>query len=157
MSTAPIGQPLIPDNAGRWRLRLERRGARRIGRFLRLYRKINSVSTAAQEAHNPQRDVPIGIIGSLIICTILYVAVAAVATGVVNYKELGVPDPMALVMDRTGVSWLAWAVKLGTPAGLTTAILVLLYGQTRMPLRWRMTACCRRSSQGFTRNGARLP
>jgi len=76
--------------------------------------------------------VPIGIIGSLIICTILYIAVAAVATGVVNYKELGVPDPMALVMDRTGVSWLAWAVKLGALAGLTTAILVLLYGQTRI-------------------------
>jgi basic amino acid/polyamine antiporter, APA family len=96
------------------------------------YIGFDGVSTAAQEAHTPQRDVPIGILGSLVICTILYVAVAAVATGVVSYKELGVPDPMALVMDRTGVAWLSWVVKLGAIAGLTTAILLLLFGQTRI-------------------------
>jgi basic amino acid/polyamine antiporter, APA family len=96
------------------------------------YIGFDAVSTAAQEAHSPQRDVPIGILGSLVICTILYIAVAAVATGVVSYKELGVPDPMALVMDRTGVAWLAWVVKLGALAGLTTAILLLLFGQTRI-------------------------
>lgn len=96
------------------------------------YIGFDSVSTAAQEAHTPQRDVPIGIVGSLIICTILYVAVAAVATGVVPYAKLGVPDPMAVVMDATGVAWLAWVVKFGALAGLTTAILALLYGQTRI-------------------------
>ena len=96
------------------------------------YIGFDSVSTAAQEAHTPQRDVPIGIVGSLIVCTILYVAVAAVATGVVHYSKLGVPDPMAVVMDATGVAWLAWVVKFGALAGLTTAILALLYGQTRI-------------------------
>ena len=93
-----------------------------------------------------------------IICTILYIAVAAVATGVVNYKELGVPDPMALVMDRTGVSWLAWAVKFGALAGLTTAILVLLYGQTRDLLRhgagWPAAADLREAAPN---TGARPP
>ncbi|MFA6206351.1 MAG: amino acid permease [Methylocystis sp.] len=124
--------PLIPDNTGDFGTFGWSGVVRGASVVFFAYIGFDSVSTAAQEAHNPQRDVPIGIIGSLIICTILYIAVAAVATGVVNYKELGVPDPMALVMDRTGVSWLAWAVKLGALAGLTTAILVLLYGQTRI-------------------------
>lgn len=124
--------PLIPENTGEFGAYGWSGVVRGASVVFFAYIGFDSVSTAAQEAHNPQRDVPIGIVGSLIICTILYVAVAAVATGVVNYKELGVPDPMALVMDRTGVSWLAWAVKLGALAGLTTAILVLLYGQTRI-------------------------
>ncbi|HEY8125101.1 MAG TPA: amino acid permease [Methylocystis sp.] len=124
--------PLIPDNTGDFGTFGWSGVVRGASVVFFAYIGFDSVSTAAQEAHNPQRDVPIGIIGSLIICTVLYVAVAAVATGVVNYRELGVPDPMALVMDRTGVSWLAWAVKLGALAGLTTAILVLLYGQTRI-------------------------
>ena len=96
------------------------------------YIGFDAVSTAAQEAHTPQRDVPIGILGSLIVCTILYIAVAAVATGIVPYKELGVPDPIAVAMDHTGVAWLSWAVKFGALAGLTTAMLVLLFGQTRV-------------------------
>jgi APA family basic amino acid/polyamine antiporter len=96
------------------------------------YIGFDSVSTAAQEARMPQRDVPIGIIGSLIVCTILYVAVAAVATGVVSYRDLNVPDPIALAMDHTGVTWISWVVKFGALAGLTTAILVLLFGQTRI-------------------------
>jgi APA family basic amino acid/polyamine antiporter len=96
------------------------------------YIGFDAVSTAAQEARLPQRDVPIGILGSLVICTILYIAVAAVATGVVPYKELGVPDPIALAMDHTGITWISWAVKFGALAGLTTAMLVLLFGQTRV-------------------------
>jgi basic amino acid/polyamine antiporter, APA family len=96
------------------------------------YIGFDAVSTAAQEAHTPQRDVPIGILGSLIICTILYIAVAAVATGIVPFQELGVPDPIAVAMDRTGVAWLSWMVKFGALAGLTTAMLVLLFGQTRV-------------------------
>ncbi len=124
--------PLIPENTGEFGVYGWSGVARGASVVFFAYVGFDSVSTAAQEARRPQRDVPIGIIGSLIICTILYVAVAAVATGVVNYKELGVPDPMALVMDRTGVAWLAWVVKLGALAGLTTAILALLYGQTRV-------------------------
>lgn len=124
--------PLIPENTGEFGKYGWSGVVRGASVVFFAYIGFDSVSTAAQEAHTPQRDVPIGIVGSLIICTILYVAVAAVATGVVSYKELGVPDPMALVMDRTGVSWLAWVVKFGALAGLTTAILVLLYGQTRI-------------------------
>ncbi|CAJ0858673.1 putative amino acid permease YhdG [freshwater sediment metagenome] len=124
--------PLIPENTGDFGVYGWSGVARGASVVFFAYVGFDSVSTAAQEAHTPQRDIPIGIIGSLIICTILYVAVAAVATGVVNYRELGVPDPMALVMDRTGISWLAWVVKFGALAGLTTAILVLLYGQTRI-------------------------
>jgi APA family basic amino acid/polyamine antiporter len=124
--------PLIPENTGEFGVYGWSGVARGASVVFFAYVGFDSVSTAAQEAHSPQRDIPIGIIGSLIICTILYVAVAAVATGVVNYKDLGVPDPMAVVMDHTGVGWLAWVVKLGALAGLTTAILVLLYGQTRI-------------------------
>lgn len=124
--------PLVPENSGEFGVFGWSGVVRGASVVFFAYIGFDSVSTAAQEARKPQRDVPIGIIGSLIVCTILYVAVAAVATGVVNYRELGVPDPMALVMDRTGVSWLAWMVKFGALAGLTTAILVLLYGQTRI-------------------------
>lgn len=124
--------PLIPQNSGEFGVYGWSGVARGASVVFFAYVGFDSVSTAAQEAHTPQRDIPIGIIGSLIICSVLYVAVAAVATGVVNYKDLGVPDPMALVMDHTGVAWLAWVVKFGALAGLTTAILALLYGQTRV-------------------------
>ncbi|MEF3366503.1 amino acid permease [Methylocystis sp. 9N] len=124
--------PLIPENTGEFGIYGWSGVLRGASVVFFAYIGFDAVSTAAQEAHTPQRDVPIGILGSLIICTILYVAVAAVATGVVNYKELGVPDPIALAMDHTGVSWLSWTVKLGALAGLTTAILVLLFGQTRV-------------------------
>lgn len=124
--------PLVPENTGDFGVFGWSGVVRGASVVFFAYIGFDSVSTAAQEARRPQRDVPIGIIGSLLICTILYVAVAAVATGVVNYKELGVPDPMAVVMDRTGISWLAWVVKFGALSGLTTAILVLLYGQTRI-------------------------
>jgi APA family basic amino acid/polyamine antiporter len=96
------------------------------------YIGFDAVSTAAQEAKLPQRDVPIGIIGSLAICTILFIGVAAVATGVVSYTALNVPDPIAVAMDATGAAWMAWVVKIGALAGLTTVILALLFGQTRV-------------------------
>ena len=124
--------PLVPENAGEFGHYGWSGVARGASVVFFAYIGFDAVSTAAQEAHTPQRDVPIGIIGSLIICTILYIAVAAVATGVVPYKELNVPDPIALAMDRTGVAWLSWVVKFGALAGLTTAILVLLFGQTRI-------------------------
>lgn len=124
--------PLVPENAGEfghygWSGVL--RGASVV--FF-AYIGFDAVSTAAQEAKLPSRDVPIGILGSLVICTVLYIAVAAVATGIVPYKELGVPDPIAVAMDRTGIAWISWVVKFGALAGLTTAMLVLLFGQTRV-------------------------
>jgi APA family basic amino acid/polyamine antiporter len=96
------------------------------------YIGFDAVSTAAQEARNPQRHMPIGILGSLAICTVLYLLMAAVVTGLVHYSSLGVPDPIAVAIDATGLTWLALIVKLGALAGLTTTMLVLLYGQTRV-------------------------
>ena len=92
----------------------------------------DAVSTAAQEAKQPQRDMPIGILGSLVICTLLYIAVAGVLTGLVPYTELDVPDPIAKGVDAIGVTWFSILIKLGALTGLTTVILVLLYGQSRI-------------------------
>jgi APA family basic amino acid/polyamine antiporter len=96
------------------------------------YIGFDAVSTAAQEAKNPQRDMPIGIIGSLVICTILYCLGAIVLTGVVNYKQLDVPDPVAVAIDAMGKSWLSGFVKLGAIAGLSSVILVMLLSQPRI-------------------------
>ncbi|MDH6230538.1 APA family basic amino acid/polyamine antiporter [Mesorhizobium soli] len=92
----------------------------------------DAVSTAAQEAKNPQRDMPIGILGSLAICTVLYILVAAVLTGIVPYPALNVADPIAKAVDVIGLTWFAVLIKIGALAGLTTVILVLLYGQSRI-------------------------
>lgn len=96
------------------------------------YVGFEAVSTAAQEAKNPQRDMPIGILGSLVVCTILYMMVAAVLTGLVPYETLNVPDPIAKAVDTVGLPWLAFIVKIGAIAGLTSVMMVLLYGQTRI-------------------------
>ena len=92
----------------------------------------DAVSCAAQEARDPQRDMPIGILGSLVVCTLLYVAVAAVLTGLVPYAQLNVADPIAKGVDVIGMTWFAILVKIGALTGLTTVILVLLYGQSRI-------------------------
>jgi APA family basic amino acid/polyamine antiporter len=103
------------------------------------YIGFDAVSTAAQEAKNPQKDMPKGILGSLVICTILYVLVAIVLTGVVPYNKLSVPDPIAVGIDALGahlppaiVTVLLPMVKLGAIAGLSSVILVMLLGQTRI-------------------------
>jgi APA family basic amino acid/polyamine antiporter len=96
------------------------------------YIGFDSVTTTAQEAKNPQRDMPIGIIGSLIICTVLYIIVAAIATGVMRYTELDVPDPIAKVADAAGLGVFATLIKIGAIAGLTSVILVQLLGQSRV-------------------------
>ncbi len=96
------------------------------------YIGFDAVSTTAQEAKNPQRDMPIGIIGSLIICTILYCLGALVMTGVVNYKQLHVPDPVAVATDAMGKPWLSFYVKIGAIAGLSSVILVMLMSQPRI-------------------------
>ena len=96
------------------------------------YIGFDAVSTAAQEAKNPQRDMPIGILGSLVVCTILYIAVSLVLTGLVNYKTLNVSAPVALAIDATGVTWGSILVKIGAVFGLATVMLVMLLGQTRV-------------------------
>ncbi len=96
------------------------------------YIGFDAVSTTAQEAKNPQRDMPIGIIGSLVICTILYCLGALVLTGVVNYKQLHVPDPVAVATDAMKMPWLSFYVKLGAIAGLSSVILVMLMSQPRI-------------------------
>lgn len=96
------------------------------------YIGFDAVSTAAQEARNPQRDMPIGILGSLIICTVLYILVSIVLTGLVNYRLLNVADPVALGIDATGFPLGSLLVKIGAVLGLFTVMLVLLLGQSRI-------------------------
>src|SRR5579871_3297717 len=96
------------------------------------YIGFDAVSTAAQEAKRPQRDMPIGILGSLVVCTILYILVSLVLTGLAPYKTLNVSAPVALAIDNTGVSWGSMLVKIGAVFGLATVMLVMLLGQTRV-------------------------
>jgi len=96
------------------------------------YIGFDAVSTAAQEAKNPARDMPIGILGSLIICTLLYIVTAGVLTGLVNYRLLNVPDPLAIGIDATGNRFGSLLVKLGALMGLTSTIVVMLLGQSRV-------------------------
>jgi APA family basic amino acid/polyamine antiporter len=98
------------------------------------YIGFDAVSTAAQETRNPKRDMPIGILGSLAICTVLYIAVALVLTGIVKYTELSVPDPIAVGINAAGpaLAWLRPLVKIGAIAGLSSVILVMLMGQPRI-------------------------
>jgi APA family basic amino acid/polyamine antiporter len=90
------------------------------------------VSTAAQECRNPKRDLPIGIITSLSISTVLYIAVALVLTGVVSYTTLNVPDPIDVGIAATGYGWLQIMVDIGAIAGLSSVMLVSLLGQPRI-------------------------
>jgi APA family basic amino acid/polyamine antiporter len=96
------------------------------------YIGFDAVSTAAQEAKNPKRDMPIGILGSLAVCTVLYMAVGFVLTGIVPFDKLNVPDPIAVGIDAIGMGWLGPITKLGAVLGLTSVILVLLLGQSRI-------------------------
>jgi APA family basic amino acid/polyamine antiporter len=96
------------------------------------YIGFDAVSTAAQEAKKPQRDMPIGILGSLVICTILYILVSLVLTGLVSYKTLNVAAPVALGIDATGVGWGSVLVKIGAVFGLGSVMLVMLLGQSRV-------------------------
>ena len=96
------------------------------------YIGFDAVSVAAQEAKNPQKDMPIGILFSLVICTILYILVALVLTGIVKYTSLNVPDPIAVGIDATGLSWLKPFIKLGAIAGLSSVILVMIMAQPRI-------------------------
>ncbi|HEY9843131.1 MAG TPA: amino acid permease [Candidatus Obscuribacterales bacterium] len=124
--------PFIPPNQGvfgefGWSGVM--RGA---GMIFFAYIGFDAVSTAAQEAKNPQRDMPIGILGSLIVSTVVYILVALVLTGIVSYKLLNVPDPIAVGIDATGLVWLGQIIKIGALAGLSSVILISLLGQPRI-------------------------
>ncbi|MGC2332257.1 MAG: amino acid permease [Candidatus Acidiferrales bacterium] len=124
--------PFIPPNAGKFGdfgLSGVARGAAVI--FF-AYIGFDAVSTAAQEAKNPQKDMPIGIIGSLVICTVLYILVSGLLTAVVPYTALNVADPVAIGIDATGVRWGSLLVKAGAIAGLGSVMLVMLLGQSRV-------------------------
>jgi APA family basic amino acid/polyamine antiporter len=96
------------------------------------YIGFDAVSTTAQEAKNPKRDMPIGILGSLVVCTVLYIAVGIVLTGIVPYDKLNVSDPIAVGINAIGLTWLAPIMKLGIILGLTSVILVGILGQPRI-------------------------
>ena len=96
------------------------------------YVGFDAVSTAVEEARDPQRDVPTGILASLVICTIIYIAVSGLLTGIVPYGELNVPSPVAHALQLIGYNWASALVATGVIFGLTTVMLVLYYGLTRI-------------------------
>jgi basic amino acid/polyamine antiporter, APA family len=124
--------PFIPPNQGAfgqfgWSGVL--RGA---GVMFFAYIGFDAVSTAAQEARDPARDMPIGILGSLAICTVIYMFVAVVLIGIVPYARLNVADPLAVGIDATGITWLRPVIKVAALFGLFSTMLVQLLGQTRI-------------------------
>ena len=124
--------PFIPENEGPGRFGYSGivRGAAVV--FF-AYIGFDAVSTAAGEAKNPQRDMPIGILGSLALCTIIYILVAGVLTGMMHYSDLGTPKPVATALEAyASVTWLKWLVEIGAIAGLSSVILVMLMGQPRI-------------------------
>ena len=131
---APNWQPFIPEPTGKdgefgWSGIL-----RSASIVFFAYIGFEAVSTAGQEAKNPAQDMPFGIIGSLVACTIIYILVSIVLTLIVPYSKLNVPDPVAVAVDAFGPQW-AWfasTIKVGAIIGLTSVILVLMYGQTRI-------------------------
>jgi basic amino acid/polyamine antiporter, APA family len=124
--------PFIPPNAGPF----GRFGASGVLQGATMvffaYIGFDAVSTAAQETRNPQRDLPIGILVSLGVCTVLYIAVSLILTGIVPYQKLNVPHPIAVGVEATGQLWLATAVEIGAIAGLSSVMLVMLLGQPRI-------------------------
>jgi APA family basic amino acid/polyamine antiporter len=125
-------KPFVPPNTGSfghfgWSGVL--RGA---GVMFFAYIGFDAVSTTAQEAKNPQRDMPIGILASLAICTVLYIAVAIVLMGIVAYPKLNVADPLAVGIDATGLRWFSPVIKVSALFGLFSTMLVTLIGQTRI-------------------------
>jgi APA family basic amino acid/polyamine antiporter len=96
------------------------------------YIGFDAVSTAAQEAKLPKRDMPIGIIGSLLICTVLFILYTHVLTGMVNYKDLNVAAPLSLALTRIPYAWLSLAMNIAVLMGLTSVMLVMLLGQSRV-------------------------
>lgn len=124
--------PFIPPNKGHFGEFGWSGIARGASSIFFAYIGFDAVSTAAQEARNPQRDMPIGLLGSLAICTFLYLIVGTILTGVIHYSRLNVPAPVALAMEATGVKWGSMLVVGGSIAGLSTVMLTTLMGQSRI-------------------------
>lgn len=125
--------PFIPENTGPGEFGVD--GIMRAASIVFFaYIGFEAVSTAGQEAKDPKKDMPFGIIGSLVVCTVIYMLVAAIMTLLVPYGSLNVPDPVAVVVDAFGPQWgwLAKIIKIGAIIGLTSVVLVLMYGQTRI-------------------------
>jgi APA family basic amino acid/polyamine antiporter len=123
--------PFIPPNEGPGRFGFTgiMRGASAV--FF-AYIGFDAVSTAAQETKHPQKDLPTGILGSLAICTVLYIGASLVLTGIVPYQQLSVPHPVGLGAKMTGIGWLEAAVEIGAVAGLSSVMIVMLMGQPRV-------------------------
>jgi basic amino acid/polyamine antiporter, APA family len=124
--------PFLPKNTGRFGDFGISGVARGAAVIFFAYIGFDAVSTAAQEAKNPQKDMPVGIIGSLVICTVLYILVSGLLTAVVPYTDLNVSAPVAIAIDATGVRWGSLLVKAGAVAGLGSVMLVMLLGQSRV-------------------------
>ena len=124
--------PFIPPNEGHFGAFGWSGVLRGAGIMFFAYIGFDAVSTAAQEAKNPQRDMPIGILGSLAICTVIYIAVATVLLGIVSYKQLNVPDPLAVGIDATGLRWFSPVIKVSAIFGLFSTMLVQMLAQTRI-------------------------
>jgi basic amino acid/polyamine antiporter, APA family len=126
-------QPFIPPNTGTWGHFGWSGVMRATGVIFFAYIGFDVVSVAAQEAKNPQRDIPIGILGSLILCTALYMLMSYVLTGLANYTTLNVPHPVSKAVEAIAVTaWLAPIVNVGAIVGLASVVLVLLLGQSRI-------------------------
>jgi APA family basic amino acid/polyamine antiporter len=126
--------PFLPDNTGQFGSFGWSGVVRGAGVIFFAYIGFDAVSTAAQEARNPQRDMPIGILGSLAICTIIFILMTGVLTGIMKYTNLSVPDPIAVAVNAAGpgIAWLRPFIKLGAIAGLSSVVLVLLMAQPRV-------------------------
>lgn len=126
--------PFLPDNDGHFGSFGWSGVVRGAGVVFFAYIGFDAVSTAAQEARNPQRDMPIGILGSLGICTIIFILMSGVLTGIMKYTSLAVPDPIAVAVNAAGpgIAWLRPFIKIGAIAGLTSVVLVLLMAQPRV-------------------------
>ena len=124
--------PFIPPNLGEFGKFGWSGVARGAAVIFFAYIGFDAVSTAAQEAKNPQKDMPLGILGSLGICTVLYIVTSLLLTGVLKYTQLNVAAPVADGIEATGVAWGQWLVLIGTIAGLSTVMLVMLLGQSRV-------------------------
>ena len=124
--------PFLPANTGSFGSFGWSGVLRAAGVIFFAYIGFDAVSTAAQEAKTPKRDMPLGILGSLLICTVLYILVALVLTALVNYRYLNVPDSLAVGIDATGVRWGSLLVKFGALGGLTSTMIVMLLGQSRV-------------------------
>jgi APA family basic amino acid/polyamine antiporter len=124
--------PFIPPQQGEWGHFGWGGVLRAAGVIFFAYIGFDAVSTAAQEAKNPQRDMPIGILGSLVICTILYIAVSGILTMMVPYSLLNVAEPIAVGIERTGYTILRDLIKVGAIAGLSSVMLVMLMAQPRI-------------------------